>query len=88
METYNYPHLLIFLIIFALGGLCYIIYMVIKNEKEKKRYQETMEVGDMVYVASVREGIYGKIHELDQDTVTITLKVSKSRVYPLDENKK
>lgn len=78
MTTYNYPHLLIFLIIFALGGLCYIIYMVIKNEKEKKRYQETMEVGDMVYVASVRECT---------TTKNVIFRKFKSYLYPYKKSK-
>lgn len=79
----------IFLILFiaCISMVTYIIYNVIKNEKRKKKYKARK--GDSVYLAVGNGGLNCEIDEIDDEMITIKLKVRKGLIYPrykLDDN--
>jgi preprotein translocase subunit YajC len=76
-----------------LGGMFLIIYFFmirpqIKRQKEAKKFREALEKGDKVVTIG---GVHGKIVELGDDTVVISveqgkLRVSKSALSPTGIN--
>ena len=59
--------------------LAAVIYMAVKNTLKNRRFQKDLKVGDTVRYASER-GAIGKISEINEDDVTITLKVSREDI--------
>jgi preprotein translocase subunit YajC len=59
----------------------FILIKLIKNERDRKKFNDIMKPGDEVKVPTV-DYIIGEILEVNGDEVKVVIKVPKSIVYP------
>ena len=77
------PLILIFGIIVAMG--IYIIARVIISETKRKKFCKTMKAGDIADAYVGRDGyVEGKIIKIDNETVIMSIKAHKNRLYPVN----
>ena len=62
--------------------LAYAVYKTFKTEKKRKQFTPAMKPGDKVYTPVMSGNVRGKILEITEDKVIMTIEVFKSRVYP------
>lgn len=63
-------------------GTIFIFVKIYKNEKNRKKYQEVMKVGDKVSIPVDRTSIEGIITKIEGDDVEFSVNFKKWRVYP------
>lgn len=63
-------------------GTIFIFVKIYKNEKNRKKYQEVMKVGDKVSIPVNRTSLEGIITKIEGDDVEVSVNFKKWRVYP------
>lgn len=81
MNLLEIGYLIIFEIVSIIIGSI-IIGLIIKNERNRKKYIPTIKVGDSVYTPSLSDKINGEVLEIHEDSIVMKVTVSKNRVYP------
>jgi len=74
--------MLLGLCLFLVWFIAYALYRTFKTEKQRKEYTPTMKQGDKVYTPVMSGNVKGEILEVKEDTILMTIEVTKSRVYP------
>jgi preprotein translocase subunit YajC len=64
-----------------LSFISYALYRTYKTEKGRKEYEPKMKTGDDVYAPVISGNINGKILEIRENTVIMSIEVQKSRIY-------
>jgi preprotein translocase subunit YajC len=59
----------------------FILIKLIKNERDRKKFNDIMKPGDEVKVPTI-DYVIGEILEINDDEVKVVIKVNKSIVYP------
>lgn len=74
--------ILLVLCFFLVSFITYVLYRTFKTEKQRKEYTPKMKKGDKVYTPVMSGNVKGEILEVKEDTILMTIEVTKSRVYP------
>jgi preprotein translocase subunit YajC len=59
----------------------FFLIKLIKNERDRKKFNDIMKPGDEVKVPTI-DYVIGEILEINDDEVKVVIKVNKSIVYP------
>ena len=70
----------LFVLIILVLSIFFLIKLI-KNERDRKKFNDIMKPGDEVKVPTV-DYIIGEILEVNGDEVKVVIKVNKSIVYP------
>lgn len=62
--------------------LVYPIYKIYNFQRKRKNFSMNMKVGDDASIISASSDFTGKITEINDDSVVISVTVDKNRVYP------
>jgi uncharacterized integral membrane protein len=87
-ETINNMSVLLFgaIVVGMIGYVIYAFYRMIKFEKKSSKFRETMQLGDQVEFSSPTSfRLSGEVFFVDDEYVTISVKMRKHLVYPKSE---
>jgi len=85
----NLSTILFILFVFCILLLGYIVISILKTEKKKKEFVKHIKVGDNCKLSVINGSQVlnsFEVIEIDDDNITVQLKVSKRWVYPVDKN--
>lgn len=77
-------------IIFIVGVFLFVFFTIRRSERNRKKWFKTANVGDICNVSAVGSNYLNDVEiiDIDDDIVTVKVKVRKSWVYPTGQSKR